>query len=273
MSARAAAGRARAELEAAGIPDAALEAETLTRYASGLSRSAFFAGASVDAAARARLDALVARRLRHEPTPYLTGVREFHGIELLVGRGALIPRPETELLVEIGLAELQRHPDAIVVDVGAGCGNIAIALASTAPHARVLATDVSAVALRLAARNVARCGVAVTLVRSDLAHAIARADVILANLPYVPADAIVTLQPEIRWWEPRLALDGGADGLDLVRALLADCSARLRPRLTAFEVGLGQAGPVAALAEAIGAEADVTRDLAGRERVVTARWR
>ena len=136
-----------------------------------------------------------------------------------------------------------------------------------------LATDVSADALRLAARNAARHGAAVALARGHLAAAVARADVVLANLPYVPARDIDALQPEIRRWEPRLALDGGEDGLDLVRALLDDCGARLRPRLAALEVGPGQAGPVAAHAAALGAETDVALDLAGRERAVTARWR
>ena len=272
MKARAAAARVRAELEAAGIPDAAIEAEVLTRHASGLSRSAFFADMAVDEGTWARLDALIARRLRREPTPYLTGVREFHGIELVVGPGALIPRPETELLVEIGLAELERDPEAIVLDMGTGCGGVAIAVASAAPGARVLATDVSASTLELAALNVERCRVAVSLMRGDLASGIARADIILANLPYVPAGIIETLQPEVRGWEPRVALDGGEDGLDLVRALLADCSARLRPRLLAFEVGMGQARRVVEIAEGLGAEAAIEHDLAGWERVVTARW-
>ena len=273
MRARAAAARVRARLEAAGIPDAALEAELLTRHASGLSRAAFFAGKLAPEGACARLQTLVARRLRREPAPYLTGLREFHGLEFAVGPGALIPRPETELLVETGLAELARDPGATVLDAGTGCGAIAVAVASAAPNARVVATDVSDAALGLAARNVARHGVRVALVRGDLASGIARADVVLANLPYVPADAIAGLQPEVRRWEPRVALDGGPDGLGLVRALLDDCAARLRPRLAAFEVGLGQAAPVAERARALGAEAAILHDLAGWERVVTARWR
>ena len=272
MKARAAAARVRAELEAAGIPDAALEAEVLTRHASGLSRSAFFAGEPIAEGACAELDALVVRRLRREPAPYLTGTREFHGLEFLVGPGTLIPRPETELLVEIGVAELARSPGATLVDVGTGCGAVAIAVASAAPGARVVAADVSADALRVAALNVARHGVAVALVRSDLAGGIAAADILLANLPYVPEGEIEGLQPEVRRWEPRVALDGGADGLDLVRAMLADCGSRLRPRLAAFEVGMGQAGRVAEAAEAAWAEADIVHDLAGWERVVTARW-
>ena len=272
MKARAAAARVRAELEAAGIPDAALEAEVLTRHASGLSRSAFFADEAVAEGACAALDGLVARRLRREPTPYLTGLREFHGLEFLVGPGTLIPRPETELLVEIGVAELAGSPGATVLDIGTGCGAVAVAVASEAPGARVIAADVSADALRIAALNVERHGVAVSLVRSDLAAAVCTADVVLANLPYVPEGEIEGLQPEVRQWEPRVALDGGADGLDLVRALLADCGSRLRPRLAAFEVGLGQAGRVAETAETLGAEADIVHDLAGWERVVTARW-
>ncbi len=272
MKARAAAARARAQLEAAGVPDAAIEAETLTRHASALSRSAFFAGAAMPEGAGARLDALVARRRRREPTPYLTGAREFHGVELLVGRDTLIPRPETELLVEIGLDALKQRPRATLLDVGTGCGAIAIAVASAAPHARILATDVSAGALAVASRNVARHGVNVSLLRCDLARGVTRADIVLANLPYVPEGAIETLQPEIRQWEPRVALNGGGDGLDLVRALLDDCGTRLRPALAAFEVGLGQAGRVAEHAETLGAEASIVRDLAGWERVVAARW-
>lgn len=273
MKARAAAARVHAELEAAGIPDAAIEAEVLTRHASGLSRAAYFADAAVAEGSCARLEALVERRRRREPTPYLTGTREFHGLEFAVGPGALIPRPETELLVEVGLAELERAPGATVVDVGTGCGAIAVAVASAAPGARVIATDVSADALGIAALNVARHGVSVALTQGDLAFAVMRAEIVLANLPYVPAAAIEGLQPEIRGWEPHVALDGGGDGLDLVRRLLDDCAARLRPRLAAFEVGLGQAGPVAELAESLGAEAAITHDLAGWERVVTARWR
>lgn len=273
MKARAAAARVRAELEAAGIPDAAIEAEVLTRHASGLSRAAYFADAPVADGSCARLEELVERRLRREPTPYLTGMREFHGLEFAVGPGTLIPRPETELLVELGLAELERHPDATVVDVGTGCGVVALAVASAAPEARVIATDVSADALRVAALNVARHGAPVALVQGDLAFGVERADIVLANLPYVPAGAIEGLQPEIHGWEPHVALDGGGDGLDLVRRLLDDCASRLRPRLAAFELGLGQAGPVAELAESLGGEAAIAHDLAGWERVVTARWR
>lgn len=272
MKARAAAARVRAELEAAGIPDAALEAEVLTRHASGLSRSAYFADEPVAEGACAELDALVARRLRREPAPYLTGIREFHGLEFLVGPGTLIPRPETELLVEIGVAELSRSPGATVLDVGTGCGAIAVAVARASPGANVVAADVSADALRIAALNIERHGVAVSLMQSDLARGVGSADIVLANLPYVPERDIEGLQPEVRQWEPRVALNGGADGLDLVRALLADFASRLRPRLAAFEVGMGQAGRVAEAAEGLGAEAGIAHDLAGWERVVTARW-
>jgi release factor glutamine methyltransferase len=272
VRAREAAAQVRAELEAAGIPDAATEAELLTRHASGLSRSAFFADEPVPEGIRDELDALLARRLRREPTPYLTGLREFHGLELAVGPGALIPRPETELLVEIGLRELERDPGATVLDLGTGCGAIAIAVATNAPGARVVAADVSADALQVAALNVKRHGVPVALVQSDLAKAVQHADIILANLPYVPEGIIETLQPEVQHWEPRVALNGGEDGLDLVRALLEDCESRLRPRLVAFEVGMGQARRVVEAAEALGAEAGIEHDLVGWERAVTARW-
>ena len=272
MRARAAAARARAELEAAGIPDAAIEAEVLTRHASGLSRSAFFADEAMAEGACERLEALVARRLQREPTPYLTGLREFHGLEFLVGPDTLIPRPETELLVEVGLTELGDDPGATVVDIGTGCGAIAVAVATAVPEARVIATEVSPGALRIAAANIARHSVDVSLIHGDLARGIAHADIVLANLPYVPAGSIEALQPEVRRWEPRMALDGGDDGLDLVCTLLTDCGERLRPRLAAFELGLGQAEPVAEMARALGAETCILHDLAGWERAVTARW-
>jgi len=272
VKARTAAARIRSELVAAGIPDAAMEAEVLTRHASGLSRSEYFADEPVDEEAWTRLVALTERRLQREPTPYLTGIREFHGLEFTVGPGALIPRPETELLVEVGLSELKSDPLATLLDMGTGCGAIAIAIAKEAPKARVLATDISSDALHIASLNVARHAPQVGLIRGDLAHGIARADIILANLPYVPEGIIETLQPEVRQWEPRVALNGGEDGLDLLRALIQDCQMRLRPRLVAFEVGLGQARKLADTIRAVGAEADIVNDLVGWERVVTARW-
>jgi release factor glutamine methyltransferase len=183
----------------------------------------------------------------------------------------LIPRPETELLVEIALDELKTAPDSIVVDVGTGSGAVAIAIAANAP-ASVVATDVSTGALTLARRNAHSNGVPVQFLRSNLATAIGHADVVVANLPYIPTREIPQLQPEVRDWEPRIALDGGVDGLDLVRVLIADCAKRLHPRLLALEVALGEAGAVACLGRSLGAHAEILNDLAGIERVVCLRW-
>lgn len=258
---------------AAGLPSAAFEAEYLVRAASGLTRAAYFAGAPLEPGALDRIACWSARRLAHEPAAYITGRREFFGLDFEVTPAVLIPRPETELLVEVALAELRGAPGhPIVVDAGTGCGCVAVSVAHGAPAACVVAVDSSVEALRVAARNCRRHAAAVSLVRGDLAGPVARADVVLANLPYIPTAEIDGLQPEVRDWEPRGALDGGPGGLALIRRLVADCGRRLRPRLLALETGCGQADAVAALARAAGAKTERRRDLAGHERVVLARW-
>lgn len=273
MSAWAAARTAAARLSAAGVEDAAFEAEFLARTASQMSRARYFAGGAFDSGSASRFEDALARRLRREPAAYIAGQREFCGRSFAVGPGVLVPRPETELLVEAALAELAEMPTgAHVLDVGTGSGCIAISIALDAPGARVTGIEPCAAALRVARRNAARLDAPVSFARASLLSAVARADVVLANLPYIPTADIGALQPEVRDWEPRRALDGGRDGLTLIRPLIADCAARLRPRLLALEVGVGQAGPVAAFARALGATASVTRDLAGIERVVCARW-
>ncbi|HKS91786.1 MAG TPA: peptide chain release factor N(5)-glutamine methyltransferase [Tepidiformaceae bacterium] len=272
MNARAAAARVRSQLTEAGVPDAAFEAELLVREAGGLSRTAFFVGASLDCAAQHLLSQLAERRAAREPWAHLSGTREFCGLAFAVGPGVLIPRPETETVVEIVLDELRRAPGAVVVDAGTGSGCIATAIAANAPQARVITIEASQAALPLAQRNFAAHGVPVALVRGDLAASVSSADIVVANLPYIPTSTIASLEPEVRDWEPRLALDGGPDGLDLIRRLIEDCAVRLRPQLLALEVMSGQAGEVSRFAEARGARTSRLRDLAGIERVVTARW-
>lgn len=272
MNAREVASQLAAEFEQAGVPDASFEAELLTRFAAGISRASFFAGADLDAGACERLRDLAGRRLRREPAAYLMGHREFYGLDFVVGPGVLIPRPETEMLVEVGLAHLVTSPGATLVDVGTGSGCVAVAIAANAPHARVVAVDVSEEALVVARHNARRHNTGVEFVEGDLTTSLGRADVVVANLPYVPDQYMAALQPEIREWEPRVALFGGEDGLDLVRRLIADCGERIRPELLAMELGIGQANVVAALVEAAGAEAAILEDLAGIPRVVTGRW-
>ncbi len=273
MNLQESAKRAATLLAEAGIPDAAFEAEVLARTVTGATRADYYAGVEINEAASKRLQRLVERRLRREPTAYILGTREFFGLDFEVTPAVLIPRPETELLVEIGLAELSHQPQGVAVDVGTGTGCIAVSVAASAPQATVLATDVSPAALAIARRNAARHSVRVLFMRSHLATAIARADVVLANLPYIPSPVIDTLESEVRDWEPRCALDGGPDGLALVRQLISDCGSRLRPALLAMEVQYDQAATVAALASEHGAVVEVVKDYAGIDRVVCARWR
>ncbi|OAI39189.1 hypothetical protein AYO38_01600 [bacterium SCGC AG-212-C10] len=274
MNAREAARGIASRLAAAGVPEAQFEAELLTREATGLSRAQFFAGHGIDLDGEQRLESLTTRREAREPAAYISGEREFYGLHFEVGPKVLVPRPETELLVDLALRECAL--DDVIVDVGTGTGCIATALAWTlagdARGATVLATEISGAAVIIAKQNALRNGARVEFIRTDLAAAVGRADIVLANLPYIPTDEIDALEPEVSEWEPRVALDGGADGFALIRRLVADCAERLRPRLLALEVGFGQAGAAAEIAQAAGAEVSLIKDLAGIDRVVCCRW-
>lgn len=218
---------ARAQLRAVGIGSPGLDAELLLAHALSSSRSALLA--RLDETARQEtIDAyrsLVERRAAREPVAYLTGWKEFWGRAFEVDRSVLIPRPETELLVEraLGLA----RPGDVVVDVGTGSGCIAVSLALDLPDARVVATDSSPESLAVARRNAERLGAAsrVEFLEGNLLKPVrGRARVVVANLPYIPTVELDGLEPEVRLWEPRAALDGGPDGLDPIRALLAQLS-------------------------------------------------
>jgi release factor glutamine methyltransferase len=272
MNARRAAMEASARLAAAGIEDARFEAELLAREAAGVSRAAYFAGSSLDAAEAARFSEWVDRRAGREPAAYITGRREFFGRDFGVGPGVLIPRPETELLVELALEELDRDAGALIVEAGTGSGAVAVSVAAERPGARVAATEISPDAMRFAKANAAAYAPWTELVLGDLLSMVARADVVLANLPYIPAWEIEALEPEVSRWEPRVALDGGKDGYELINRLIEDCAARLRPRLLALEVGYGQAADVGALFRQRGIEPWTVKDLAGIDRVVCGRW-
>jgi release factor glutamine methyltransferase len=273
MKARAAARESASELAEAGVPEPAFEAELLARHAGGLSRAQYYAGADLSPGRVDRFRDAVRRRTRREPAAYITGVREFYGREFAVGPGVLIPRPETELLVELGLAELRQAPESRLADVGTGTGCVAIPIAASFPGARIVGTDLSGAALAFARLNRELAGVAIDLVRGDLLDSVAAVDVVLANLPYVPAGDVDALEPELREWEPRVALDGGPDGLSVLRRCIWDCGERLRPRLLALEVAYGQAAAVAEECMRAGAQVEVLRDLAGIDRVVCGRWR
>ncbi len=280
MTLREALRQAEARIASGDIPDARLEAELLLMHCLSLDRAELYArlGEPLSPAADGRLRELVERRLRHEPSAYIRGRAWFYGMELEVDPRTLIPRPETELLVEAALGFLEGRlaegPPCTVADVGTGSGAIAIALALHLPRARVWATDISPAALEVAGANCARHGVRdrVELLRGDLLEPLpGPVDLVVANLPYVGEADIPQLAPEVRAFEPLVALAGGADGLDHVRRLLVRVKDYLRPRgAVMLEIGLGQAE--AAVADARrhlpGAAVDLLRDFAGIERVL-----
>ena len=211
----------------------------------------------------AAFEVLLARREAREPVAYILGRRDFRRLSLAVDRRVLIPRPETELLVEIALG---LPHGASVADVGTGSGAIALALADERPDLRVRGLDVDPGALEVARANAARLGLEVEFACADLLDA-GTYDAVLANLPYVPAGA--ALAPEISRYEPAGALFAGPDGLDAVRRLVAIVAARPAPALLALEISPEQAQATAQLLAAAGYASVATHaDLAGRARVV-----
>jgi release factor glutamine methyltransferase len=260
----AALNRASAQLAAAGCETPRLDAEVLLGFALGVGRERLLldAGRRLEVDAAERFDQLVSRRAAREPVAYITGVKAFRRIGVKVDRRVLIPRPETELLVEVGLS-LPRG--ARVADVGTGSGAVALALQDERPDLEVWATDVSPGAVAAAREN----GVA-RVVLADLLDGVpGQLDAVLANLPYVGDGAL--LPPDIELYEPAGALFGGADGLDVVRRLIAVAAGRGVP-LLALEIGFDQAEAVARLVHEAGfGSVSRLRDLAGWERVIIGR--
>jgi release factor glutamine methyltransferase len=277
-SVREALGAAVDGLTAAGVEDPRLDAELLLGEAMGCERSELVAdgGMEVPASAGRAFGEMVRRRLRREPVAYILGRKGFRRLELAVDRRVLVPRPETELLVELAL-ELR---PARVLDVGTGSGAIALAVADELPDAEVTATDTSPGALEVARGNAERLDLAerVRFVEGTLPDEGGGFDLVLANLPYVAERDWASLQPEVTKYEPREALLAGPDGLDAYRALIPEGALLLSRYATqkkgalAVEVGDGQAPAVAELMRAAGfGEVEVRRDLAGIERVVIGR--
>ena len=265
-------------LAAAGIDarDAAFDAEVLARWALGWDRAKYLARWREPAPPgfEDRFEPLVARRRGREPVARITGRREFWGLGFEVSPAVLVPRPESELLVETALARLGDHAARwAVADVGTGSGCLAVALARELPLARLTATDISPEALAAARRNAARHRAAdrVAFHRADLLDGLPGPyDLIVSNPPYVPDAVIDTLAPEVRLYEPAAALRGGSDGLAIVRRLVAAAADRLRPGgWLVLEVGAGQSGDAAVIARRAGMQVvDVRPDLQGIPRAV-----
>ena len=264
-----------------GIESARLDAEVLLAHVLDLKRIMLYAryDQPLTTEERDRYRALVRRRAQHEPVAYLVGEREFWSLSLEVRPGVLIPRPDSEALVQVALTILAKDQPARVADVGTGSGAIALAIARERPRVEVIATDVADVALEVAARNAERLGLSdrVRVIRSDLLSGlepdVEPFDLVIANLPYVPSAEVATLMPDVRDHEPREALDGGPEGLALVRRLIADAPARLAPGgALLLEAGSPEIPRVAAELRA-GGYVDVATydDLGGRPRAAFGR--
>ena len=269
-------------LAAAGIQDPTVDAELLAGHVLDASRGAVQAKAVMDvrvpAAEASRLREVVRRRADREPLQHITGRAPFRSLELLVGPGVFVPRPETELLAGLAVDALRSsaEPQPIGIDLGTGSGAIALAMATEVPHSRIAAVERSSDAYAWARRNVEETGAAnLELVQGDLADAFpeleGHAAVVASNPPYVPDDAIPR-DPEVRLFDPAAALYGGEDGLDVVRVISRRALALLRPGgLVAIEHGEFQGEAVRDILDADGWHATATHvDLTLRDRVTTA---
>ncbi|HWE58345.1 MAG TPA: peptide chain release factor N(5)-glutamine methyltransferase [Solirubrobacteraceae bacterium] len=256
---------ASASLEEVGCDSPRLDAELLLAHVLGVDRAQLIVRGNEQAGPddRTRYLALLTRRAKREPIAYILGRKDFRHLTLLVDPRVLIPRPETELLVEAGLT----LPQGVrVADIGTGSGAIALALKQERPDLDVVGVDVSSGALSVARMNAQRLGLSVGWREGDLLGDV-ECDAVLANLPYIADDEL--LAPEVALYEPRRALLGGEDGLDLVRRLIGQVAEQSSIKWIAFEVGHTQAEATAALVEEAGfGQVERLRDLAGHERVV-----
>ena len=262
-----------------GVHEAGFSARVLAEHVLGWSTARYLTSAHESEPPRfaERYDALVARRAAREPSAYITGLKEFWGLALEVSPAVLIPRPETELIVEAAIERFAGRREALAVaDAGTGSGCLAVALARELPSASVIATDISQDALDVAQRNAVRHDVAgrIRFVHADLLVGVdGPFDLIVGNPPYVRSGDRPALQPEVRDYEPSVALFGGATGIELVTALVTQAAARLRPGGTLiFEFGLGQDEAVEDLLEKTAGLTllELRRDLQGIARTALA---
>ncbi|MEJ8544191.1 peptide chain release factor N(5)-glutamine methyltransferase [Brevibacillus borstelensis] len=278
---REALSRASSFLREQGVADPAFEAELLVRHCLGWDRTRFLIsmGEPIPAKVRERLAALCQRRSRREPLQYMFGTQEFYGRPFHVRPGVLIPRPETEILVEQLLQRADQawpaNQSLHVADIGTGSGAICITIACERPHWQVSTVDLSPDATAIARENAEQLGAKVRFLQGDLVEPLLEAreqvDILVSNPPYIPSRDVDELDDEVKAYEPRLALDGGDDGLDCYRRLCAALPSLLKQKaLVGFEVGIHQAHDIAALMKGSGGidQVEIVADLAGIDRVV-----
>lgn len=261
-----------------GIANPRLDAEVLLAQALGVDRLFLYMNYErpLLPAERERYREFVRRRAGREPVALIVGEKEFWSIRLQAVPGVLVPRPETELVVEVVLGAMKNIPSPLILEVGTGSGALSIALAKERPDVLIIATDVDPVALAVAAANMRAAGVSAScrVVGMNLFAGLRpgpRFHLICSNPPYIPTDVIPTLQPEIVLFEPRRALDGGPDGLDVIRAMAASAPQFLMDKgVLALEIGDSQEAAVRELLSTAGLSHDIRAftDLAGKPRVV-----
>lgn len=266
---------ARLRLAEAGLPEAANDTRHLVSGLLGLASTELLTRPErpVTAEERERVRIALARRIKREPVHRILGSREFYGLELVLSAETLEPRPDTEILVDVALPYLRQKPAARFVDFGTGTGAIALALLSECPECTGLGVDLSEDALATARANAQRLGLAdrFTAVRSNWGADIHETfDLIVSNPPYIPTQVVSTLEPEVRIFDPLLALDGGMDGLDAYRSLAIESNALLAPGgVIVLEIGYDQKDSVTALFEGADFQRiSATRDLGGQDRVL-----
>ena len=268
---------ARTQLADSGCPDPDIDARWMAEDTLGMTRAElkFESDRAVPAEALARLDAMLQRRAAGEPVQYILGRADFMGLQFYVDRSVLIPRQDTETLVEAALIAVREYAAPSVLDLCTGSGCIGLSIKSLAPGAAVSLSDISRDALEVARRNMRALGVEAELHHGDLFRAVGRRrfDLIVSNPPYIPRGDLAGLQREVQF-EPALALDGGPDGLDVYRRIAAEAPEHLNPGGAVYlEVGIGEAEAVLSLLrEHIDcADSGVIQDLNGIDRVVHVR--
>jgi len=262
-------------LAANNIEDAPLECMLLMRHALGISRIQLYMefNNELDPGQEETFWNLIKRRLCGEPTAYITGHREFYGLDFYVNPNVLIPRPESELLVENAIKLAQNYPVSSIAEIGTGCGAIAISLAKSLPQAKIYATDISASALEVALFNCQKHGVvnSICLLQGDMLEPLPEpVDLIVANLPYVKQSELRQVNPAN--FEPPLALNGGSDGLEKIYQLCYQVSGRLCPQgCLLLEIGQGQGRAIINFLHSLfpSANIEITPDLGGIDRMVS----